>query len=286
MVAGAIATHHEECAIGHLMAPLRRMRIDLNCDMGESFGRWELGADAAVLPHISSANIACGAHAGDPAVMRKTLALAAGHGVACGAHPGLADLPGFGRREIPVSPNEAGDLVLYQLGALAAIARSQGIRLSHVKPHGALYNMAARDRALADAIASAVAAFDRSLTFFGLAGSVMLDAGRRAGLTVAAEGFADRAYEPDGALTPRSVAGSVIDDVDVVVARAVTMVREKRVRARNGADIRLDVDTLCVHGDTPGADRLAAALRAGLEHAGVRVSAFAKASVPRAGNEP
>lgn len=271
MVAGAIATHHEECAIGHLMAPLRRMRIDLNCDMGESFGRWELGADAAVLPHISSANIACGAHAGDPAVMRKTLALAAGHGVACGAHPGLADLPGFGRREIPVSPSEAGDLVLYQLGALAAIARSQGIRLSHVKPHGALYTMAARDRTLADAIAAAVASFDRSLVLFGLAGSGMLDAGKAAGLTVAAEGFADRSYEPDGSLTPRAVPGSVIHDLDAVVARAVLMAGNGRVRARNGSEIALQVDTICVHGDTPGAAGLAQAVRAGLERAGVAV---------------
>jgi len=262
------------------------MRVDLNCDMGESFGPWELGADATIMPHISSANIACGAHAGDPKAMRATLRLARQHGVACGAHPGFADRAGFGRREIPTTPAEAGDLLLCQLGALHAIAMSEGVRLAHVKAHGALYNMAARDRALADAIASAVAAFDRSLTFFGLAGSVMLDAGRRAGLTVAAEGFADRAYEPDGALTPRSVAGSVIDDVHVVVARAVTMVREKRVRARNGADIRLDVDTLCVHGDTPGAERLAAALRAGLEHAGVRVAACAKASAPGAGSEP
>jgi len=273
MVAGAIPTHHEECAIGHLMAPLRRMRIDLNCDMGESFGRWELGADAAVLPHISSANIACGAHAGDPAVMRKTLALAAGHGVACGAHPGLADLPGFGRREIPVSPSEAGDLVLYQLGALAAIARSQGIRLSHVKPHGALYTMAARDRTLADAIAAAVASFDRSLVLFGLAGSGMLDAGKAVGLTVAAEGFADRSYEADGSLTPRAVPGSVIHDLDVVVARAVLMAGNGRVRARNGSEIALQVDTICVHGDTPGAADLAQALRAGLERAGIVVAA-------------
>ena len=248
------------------------MRVDLNCDMGESFGRWELGADPAVMPHISSANIACGAHAGDTVVMRRTMKLAVAHGVTCGAHPGFADLAAFGRREIPTSPAEAGDLVLYQLGALAAIAMSEGVRLRHVKAHGALYNMAARDRALAEAMASAVAGFDRRLVFFGLAGSGMLEAGRAAGLTVAAEGFADRAYEPDGSLTPRALAGSVIHDVDAVVARAVRMVRERRVRARNGADIELHVDTLCVHGDTPGADRIAAALRAGLEAAGVQIA--------------
>ena len=247
------------------------MRVDLNCDMGESFGRWELGADAAVMPHISSANIACGAHAGDTAVMRRTMRLAVKHGVACGAHPGFADLPGFGRREIPTLPAEAGDLVLYQLGALSAIAASEGVRLQHVKAHGALYNMAARDRGLADAIAAAIAGFDRGLVFFGLAGSGMLEAGRRAGLPVAAEGFADRSYEPDGSLTSRALPGSVIHDVDDVVARATRMIREGRVRARNGADIPLHVDTLCVHGDTPGADRLAASLRAGLEAAGVRV---------------
>ena len=248
------------------------MRIDLNCDMGESFGRWELGSDAAIMPHITSANIACGGHAGDTAVMRATLRLALRHGVACGAHPGFADLAGFGRREIPTTPTEAGDLVLYQIGALAAIAASEGVRLAHVKAHGALYNMAARDRSLADAIASAIASFDRSLTFFGLAGSGMLDAGRHAGLTVAAEGFADRAYEPDGSLTSRSIPGSVITDVDAVVARAVMMVRDQRVRARNGAEIPLQVDTICVHGDTPGADRLAAALHTGLERAGIDVA--------------
>ncbi len=248
------------------------MRVDLNCDMGESFGRWDLGADAAIMPHISSANIACGAHAGDAAVMRKTLRLAAHHGVASGAHPGFADIAGFGRREIPTTPSEAGDLVLYQLGALSAIAASEGVRLRHVKVHGALYNMAARDRSLADAIASAIARFDRSLVFFGLAGSGMLDAGESAGLRTAAEGFADRAYEPDGSLTSRSIPGSVIHDVDDVVNRAVRMAREGRVRARNGTDIELRVDTICVHGDTPGADQLAAALRAGLLKAGIEIS--------------
>ena len=240
--------------------------------MGESFGRWELGADAAVMPHITSANIACGAHAGDPAVMRATLKLASRHGVACGAHPGFADLAGFGRREIPVTPTEAGDLVLSQIGALAAIARSEGMTLAHVKPHGALYNMAARDRKLAEALAAAIASFDRSLVFFGLAGSGMLDAGRAAGLTVAAEGFADRSYEPDGSLTPRSSAGSVIHDIDTVVQRAVVMARDGRVRARTGVEIPLQVDTICVHGDTPGAAALAAALRQGLESTGIVVS--------------
>lgn len=247
------------------------MRVDLNCDMGESFGRWELGADAAVMPHISSANIACGAHAGDPAVMRRTLRLAATHRVACGAHPGFADLAGFGRREIPITPAEATDLVLWQLGALGAIARAEGVPLRHVKPHGALYNMAARDPALGAAIAQAVVQFDRDLVFFGLAGSPMLDAGRAAGLTVVAEGFADRAYEPDGSLTPRSVPGAVIHDSSLVVERAVGMVTASRVTARDGSNIPLHVDTICVHGDTPGAADLARALRQALEAAGVKV---------------
>ena len=218
------------------------------------------------MPHVTSANIACGAHAGDTAVMRADAAAGGAARSSLRCAPGFADLAGFGRREIPVTPTEAGDLVLYQLGALAAIAASEGVRLSHVKAHGALYNMAARDRALADAIASAIASFDRSLTFFGLAGSGMLDAGRKAGLTVAAEGFADRAYEADGSLT------SAIDrrvplstDVDAVVARAVRWCATRRVQARNGAEIPLQVDTICVHGDTPGSRPAGAALRAGLE---------------------
>jgi UPF0271 protein len=224
------------------------------------------------MPYITSANIACGAHAGDPGTMRRTLALAARHGVACGAHPGFADLAGFGRREIPVAPDEAADLVLWQLGALEAMARREGVRLRHVKIHGALYNMAARDVALAEAIARAVAHFDRSLVFFGLAGSPMLDAARRAGLTPAAEGFADRSYEPDGSLTPRSRPGAVIHDIEQVVARAVRMAREGVVTTTGGDDIRLEVETICVHGDTPGAAGLARALRQGLERAAVPVA--------------
>ena len=247
------------------------MTVDINCDMGESFGRWELGDDLAVMPFISSANIACGGHAGDASVMRRTLRLAVEHGVSCGAHPGFMDLAGFGRREIPVTPAEAADLVLLQIGALQAIATSEGFSLRHVKPHGALYNMAARDTALGEAIAQAVASFDRALVFFGLAGSPMLDAGRRAGLTVAAEGFADRSYEPDGSLTPRSIAGSVIHDVEAVVTRACRMVRQSRVTARNGSEVTLKVDTICVHGDTPGAAGLAAALRSGLRREGIEV---------------
>ena len=259
------------------------MHVDVNCDMGESFGRWELGGDADVMPHITSASVACGAHAGDAQVMRRTLRLARAHGVACGAHPGFADLAGFGRREIPISPEEATDLVLWQLGALEALARAERVRLRHVKPHGALYNMAVRDPALAAALAHAVAQFDPALVFFGLAGSPMLDAGRAAGLVVAAEGFADRAYERDGSLTPRGVPGAVLHDLPVVVARAVRMVTESRITARDGSDIPLHVDTICVHGDTPGAARLAGGLRQGLEAAGVRLAAPAARSSTREG---
>jgi UPF0271 protein len=246
-------------------------RVDLNCDMGESFGAWKLGADAEVLASVSSANVACGYHAGDPGVMRQTVRMARDSQVAVGAHPGLPDLLGFGRRDMRVTPAEVEVMTLYQIGALAAVAAAEGVRLAHVKAHGALYNMAARDAALATAIARAIAAFDRSLVMFGLAGSLMLDAGRSAGLRVAAEGFADRAYEPDGTLTPRSRAGAVIHDPDTVVRRAIRLVQERRVTAVDGSDIALEVDTLCVHGDTPGAHALARRLREGFREQGIAV---------------
>ena len=188
------------------------MRIDLNSDLGESFGPWPMGQDAALMDSISSANVACGFHAGDPGAMRATIALAREKGVAIGAHPGFQDLVGFGRREMKATPAEVEDLVLYQVSALAGMAAAQGVRLQHVKAHGALYNMACRDRALADAIAKAVAAFDRSLILFGLPNSELLRAGEAAGLPVAAEVFADRAYDPDGSLTSRAKPGSVIHD--------------------------------------------------------------------------
>ena len=247
------------------------MKIDINCDMGESFGPWRMGADEQVMPHITSANIACGAHAGDATVMRRTVAMARSAGVAVGAHPGFADLQGFGRREMIVDPREMEDALLAQVGALEAIARAEGSRLQHVKAHGALYNMAARDRALADAIARAIKAFDASLIMFGLPNSLMIDAGKAAGLRVAAEGFADRAYQPDGSLTPRSQAGAVIHDPEVVVARAVKMATAGVVVTPDGREIALRVDTICVHGDTPGSDDLAARIRAGLEAAGIAV---------------
>jgi UPF0271 protein len=242
--------------------------------MGESYGRWTLGADEAIMPHISSANIACGFHAGDPGVMRRTVELARAHGVALGAHPGFQDLAGFGRRDMRCSPQEVEDLVVYQVGALAGVAAAQGMRLQHVKAHGALYNMACVDDALAAAIARATAAIDPSLVLFGLPGSHLVKEGRRAGLPVAAEIFADRAYMADGTLVPRSRPGSVIHNPDEVVARAVRMTRDRSVTAIDGTVVPLEADTLCVHGDTPGAAALATAIRRALEADGVRVEAL------------
>ena len=250
------------------------MRIDLNSDLGESFGPWPMGQDAALMDSISSANVACGFHAGDPGAMRQTIALAREKGVAIGAHPGFPDLVGFGRREMRASPAEVEDFVLYQVAALAGMAHAQGAKLQHVKAHGALYNMACKDRALAGAIARAVAAFDRSLVLFGLPSSELLRAGEAAGLRVAAEVFADRAYDPDGSLTSRATPGSVIHDATAVVERAVRMVREQQVVAVDGSTIALSADTICLHGDTPGAAGLARAVRAGLEAAGITICAL------------
>jgi UPF0271 protein len=250
------------------------MRVDLNADVGESFGAYVLGQDPSIMPHLTSANVACGFHAGDPGVMRETVALARQYGIAIGAHPGFPDLPGFGRREMSLSPREVEDSVGYQIAALAGVAAAQGARLQHVKPHGALYNMAARDRALADAVARAVAAVDRSLIVVGLASSALIEAARNAGLGAASEVFADRGYRADGTLMPRHVPGSVLDDAAVIAARAMTMVQQRSVVADDGARVSLDVDTICIHGDTRGAASVAHAVRAALEAAGVVVKAL------------
>ena len=247
--------------------------IDLNSDLGESFGRWSLGHDAELMASISSCNIACGYHAGDPEVMRRTVRLARDHGVAIGAHPGLPDLVGFGRRTMSVTPAEVEDFVLYQIGALAAIAKAEGVRLQHVKPHGALYTMAIRDRGLADGIARAVASFDRGLLLFGLPGTELLRAGEAAGLPLAAEGFADRSYEAGGSLTPRSQPNAVIHDAAEVVTRSVRMAREGVVLARDGEEVPMRVATICTHGDTPGSHALVRRIRDGLERAGIKIRA-------------
>src|SRR3954453_21225252 len=207
------------------------MRIDINSDLGESFGAYTIGHDAGLMDAITSANVAAGFHAGDPSVLRDTVRLAKAKGVAVGAHPGFPDLVGFGRRELNVTVKEAEDFVLYQVAAVAGVAAAEGVRLQHVKPHGALFNMAVRNRELAMAIARGVAACDPSLILFGLPGSAILDAGRAAGLRVAAEIFADRAYEPDGQLASRRKPGAVIHDAETVVARAVRMVQDGTVVA-------------------------------------------------------
>lgn len=249
-------------------------RIDLNSDLGESFGPWPMGQDEALMTSITSANIACGFHAGDPTVMRRTVRLAKAHGVAIGAHPGFQDLAGFGRREMNASASEVEDLVLYQVAALVGVAAAEGLQVQHVKAHGALYNMAARDAGLARAIARAVAAFDPSLVLFGLPNSELLREGERAGLRVAAEIFADRTYEPDGSLTSRRTPGSVIHDPDAVVSRAVRMIQTREVVTTTGSTLPLRADTLCLHGDTPGAAELARQMRSALEAAGITVASL------------
>jgi 5-oxoprolinase (ATP-hydrolysing) subunit A len=254
----------------------RPSTIDLNADIGESFGVYTFGGDELLLRTITSGSIACGFHAGDPAVMRQTVRAAAKAHVSIGAHPGFPDLAGFGRREINMQPAEIVDLVLYQLGALAAIATAEGAALRHVKPHGALYNMSARRDDIAESIAHAVATFDHRLRVIGLPDSALLSAASRLGLQVAAEGFVDRSYEKDGSLTPRHIDGAVLSDPAQAVEQALRMVCERTVLARDGSRLSLEVDTLCVHGDTPGAAELAAVVRASLERAGVTVSPFAR----------
>ena len=248
-----------------------RLRIDLNADIGESFGTYKTGNDRDLLRSITSGSIACGFHAGDPAVMRHTVRMAVEAGVSIGAHPGFPDLAGFGRREMSIEPRDITDLVLYQIGAMSAIARAEGASLRHVKPHGALYNMSVRRDDIAEAIAQATASFDTALVLVGLPGSALLSAGSRAGLRTAAEAFADRSYESDGSLTPRQVAGAVLSTPAQVAERVVRMVRDGEVAARDGSTLSLRADTICVHGDTPAAAQLAAAVRMALEAAGIEL---------------
>ena len=250
--------------------------IDLNADLGESFGAWRMGDDAGVMPWITSANIACGFHAGDPITMRATIALCAQHGIAIGAHPSLPDLQGFGRREMKIPPDEVYAQTLYQLGALHALTKAAGTQLHHVKPHGALYNMAARDRALADAIAIAVRDLDPLLILVGLAGSALVDAGCDAGLTTQREGFCDRRYCADGSLTPRSEPGAVIENIDTAVAQAVSIATRGEALTGDGQTVRIEADTLCVHGDRANAAAFAEHLRRALESAGVQIAAVAR----------
>ncbi len=246
-----------------------RGSIDFNCDMGESFGMYKMGFDEEVIKHVTSANIACGFHAGDPGWMRKTVELAEERGVAVGAHPSFPDLAGFGRRNMIVSPEEARDDVVYQMGALAAFTRAG--RLQHVKPHGAMYNMAVNDESLARAICEAALSVDEDIALLALAGSRWIEVARDMGLRVGREIFADRALNADGTLVARSQPGSVIHDTAEVVERSLRMVTEGRAEAIGGELIDVEADSLCLHGDTPGAVEMARALKQALEAEGVRI---------------
>lgn len=245
--------------------------IDLNCDMGESYGRWTLGADEAVMPFISSANVACGFHGGDPHVIRKTVALAGKHRVAVGAHPALPDLMGFGRRVMDVTPAELKDYFCYQIGAVREFCRASGAELQHVKPHGILYTMAESQEAIAQAIGEAAREAGQRLVLMTLASGKYDAHCRKMGVRVASEGFADRAYEVDGTLVSRKKAGALIIDPERAAAQAVRMASEGKVRTIDGVDIDLSVQTICCHGDTPGAEHIVRAVREGLEKAGIQV---------------
>jgi 5-oxoprolinase (ATP-hydrolysing) subunit A len=248
------------------------MKIDLNCDMGESFGHYTLGSDEAIMPYISSANIACGYHAGDPLVMMRTVAMAAKQNVAVGAHPGYPDLQGFGRRSLELAPDEVEAMVLYQISALAGFARAAGTELVHVKPHGALYNQAAVDSPIAHAVARGVSKFSKNLILVGLAGSALVAAGVVEGLRVANEAFPDRAYNFDGTLMPRQQPGAVFESVELVVNNAARLA----MQGINAGDMQIKVDTLCLHGDNPNAPALAKAVWSALADRGVDVMGLAK----------
>jgi len=245
--------------------------VDLNSDLGESFGAYTIGKDEDILPLVSSANVACGFHAGDPGVMAKTVRLCQSGNTAVGAHPGFLDLQGFGRRNIAISPTEAEDLMTYQIGALDAFCRGQGVTLQHVKPHGALYNMAGKDATLAEAVCRAIFRYNPDLILLGLAGSEMLRQARKIGLPYAAEVFADRAYEKDGSLVARSKPGAMIHDEDEAVSRVVRMIRENKVKAIDGTDIEICPDSVCVHGDSEKALLFVKRIRKALEDEGIQI---------------
>ena len=253
----------------------KKIRIDVNSDVGESFGVYKLGLDEEVIPHITSANIACGFHAGDPGVMRKTVALAKQYGVEVGAHPGFLDLMGFGRRNVDATLEEIQDYVVYQAGALQAFVQSQGLRLQHVKPHGSLYNMAAANPKIWEAIAEVVAKVDREIILVALASSEresLLEIGKRHGIRIALEAFPDRAYHKDGSLVSRREKGAVIHDHEVVAKRALKMALEGKVVAMDGTEVELKADTICVHGDNPAAVQMVKRIRQELKDAGVAVT--------------
>ncbi len=244
-------------------------RVDLNSDLGESFGRYTLGMDERVIPLITSANVACGYHAADPVVMAKTVSMAKEAGIQVGAHPGFPDLMGFGRRNMAVTPQEARAYVLYQLGALEGFCRSAGLKLQHVKPHGALYNMAARDYELAKGICQAVAEFDKELIVLALSGGQLARAAQDMGLRTALEVFADRAYEEDGSLVGRGKPGAMITDEEEAIARVIRMIKDQTVRAITGKDIAIRADSICVHGDGEKALAFVERIRKAFGEAGI-----------------
>ena len=251
------------------------MKIDLNCDMGEGLGTLELGQDADIMPYISSANIACGFHAGSPLIMARTVALAKQSGVAIGAHPSYPDLEGFGRREMNLAPEEVEGIILYQIGALAAFCKVEGVELYHVKPHGALYNQAAKDIKLAAAIARAVKRYSHSLVLVGLAGSKLIEAGLDAGLMVAREAFPDRAYVKEGSLMPRSQKGAVLENPEEVMLNALRLAQEGiQVETGNGRLDFIQIDTLCLHGDNPAAVENARLVSLVLREAGIDINSI------------
>lgn len=251
-----------------------RPSIDLNCDIGESFGAFTIGNDEAIMEYVSSVNIACGFHGGDPGVMHKTIARAASRNIAIGAHPGYPDLQGFGRREIKMSMAEVYDCIVYQVGALMAFARLEGTTVSHVKPHGALYNAAAKDNALSATLARAVHDVDKALVLVGLSGSCMIEEGNKVGLRTCSEGFADRAYQDDGALISRTTANAMIDDADQAARQVVQMVQRGTVTTVNGKEIAVRADTVCIHGDGPQAIAIARAITNMIRENNVSIKRF------------
>ncbi|WP_339170012.1 5-oxoprolinase subunit PxpA [Anoxybacillus sp. FSL W8-1294] len=246
--------------------------VDLNCDMGESFGAYKMGRDEEILDYVTSANIACGFHAGDPSTMRKTVRLALEKNVGIGAHPGFQDLVGFGRRNIDITPQEAYDIVVYQIGALYAFVKSEGGKLQHVKPHGALYNIAAKNAAIAQAIAEAVYKVDPELILLGLAGGELVKAGKKIGLKTASEVFSDRTYQEDGSLTSRREANALIKDHDVACQQVIRMVKEGKVTSLQGKDVSIQADTICIHGDGEHALDFAKYIRKALKEANITVT--------------
>ncbi len=253
------------------------IKVDLNCDMGESFGNYTCGMDAEVVPHISSANVACGFHASDPLVMEKTVALCKENNVRVGAHPGFPDLVGFGRRQMQVSADELRTMVIYQVGALKTFCDAAGVKLQHVKPHGAMYNMAAKDIGLSLAIANAVRDYDRDLILLALSGSEMINAAKQVGIRYASEVFADRAYEADGTLRARTLEGSMITDENEAIERVIRMIKEGKVRAYSGEDVPLEAHSVCVHGDSAKALDFVKALRKAFSENGIETVKLSEA---------